>query len=165
MNGSALDLRPGRLRDAAEMARLTLEEVEAGLPLRTWTQARVLQWLRQPETASVVAARAGRLAGFALMDFGEDSAHLVLLAVRPDCRRAGVGRRLLGWLEDSALTAGAGRIFLELREGNLAGAAFYRALGYREFERVPRYYCARETAVRMARDLHPVEALCRRPFD
>ena len=43
------------------------------------------------------------------------SAHLNLLAVDPAHRRRGIARRLLTWLEESALTAGTFTVGLELR--------------------------------------------------
>ena len=61
----------------------------------------------------------------------------------------------MGWLEESALTAGTFGITLELRATNAVGYAFYTALGYREIERVTGYYARTEDAIRMARDVRP----------
>jgi ribosomal-protein-alanine N-acetyltransferase len=102
----------------------------------------------------VLTARSDRgIAGFAVMCFGDDAAHLNLLAVEPAHRRRGIARRLLTWLEESALTAGTYLIGLELRASNLAAQEFYRALGYRETGRVPGYYQGVEAAIRMERDV------------
>lgn len=148
-----VELRLGRMRDATSIALLSRTAIEAGLPAWTWTPSRVARSIRQAETATVVACRGERLVGFAIMEFGEETGHLNLLAVNQDCRRSGLGRRLLKWLEASALTAGIGRIHVEVRERNGGARAFYAALGFFETELVPRYYCACETAVRMVRDL------------
>ena len=75
------------------------------------------------------------------------------IAVAPAHRRRGVARRLVAWLEDTALTAGTFTIALELRAGNAGARAFYAALGYRELARVPGYYQGRESAIRMMRDV------------
>ncbi len=102
----------------------------------------------------MLAARAGTaIVGFAIMRYGDDTAHLNLLAVAPAHRRRGIGRRLVAWLEDTALTAGTFTIALELRAGNAGARAFYAALGYRELVRVPGYYQGRECAIRMVRDV------------
>jgi len=93
------------------------------------------------------------IAGFAIMRYGQDVAHLNLLAVDPAHRRRGVGRALLGWLEESARTAGTFVIGLELRAGNELARTFYRALGYRELGQIPGYYQGIESAIRMARDV------------
>jgi ribosomal-protein-alanine N-acetyltransferase len=92
------------------------------------------------------------------MEFGEDRAHLVLLAVRPTHRRRGIGRRLLEWLVQSARTAGVRSLHLELRANNEAARAFYRAMGFSETILVPGYYRGRESALRMIRMVSkPVE--------
>jgi ribosomal-protein-alanine N-acetyltransferase len=145
-------LRLGTLDDAAEIATLSRDLIERGLGW-SWTAARVARNLRSPSTSTVVAAAPGRIAGFGIMFFGDEHAHLSLLAVRPEWQRAGLGRRLVGWLEESALAAGIGVIRLELRASNRAASRFYAHLGFAEIARVPAYYGGVETAVRMARDI------------
>jgi ribosomal-protein-alanine N-acetyltransferase len=90
------------------------------------------------------------------MDFGDTSAHLSLLAVKPTHQRCGVGRRMMAWLEEAALTAGIGTISLELRSNNFGARTFYRILGYKELSYIPGYYRGVETAVKMARDIRRV---------
>lgn len=152
-----------RAADTPDMAALAGASVEAGLPRRVWTRARLRHAIRHPLTAAVVARQYGRLSGFALMELSEHNAHLTLLAVAPGYRRMGLGSRLLAWLEKSALTAGIGRVFLEMRESNAGAAAFYRRLGYLVFDRAPGYYAGRESALRLCKDIHPMAALCQRP--
>jgi [ribosomal protein S18]-alanine N-acetyltransferase len=84
------------------------------------------------------------------MDFGEDVAHLALLAVEPPHRRRGIGRNLFDWLKQSALTAGIAVVKLELRANNLEAQHFYRCLGFEEVGWTVGYYRRRETALRMA---------------
>ena len=92
------------------------------------------------------------------MRYGDERAHLNLLAVAPGHRRRGVARALLTWLEESALTAGTFVIALELRAGNHSARAFYAALGYQETGEVPGYYQGVEAAIRLKRDVRPAEA-------
>jgi ribosomal-protein-alanine N-acetyltransferase len=87
------------------------------------------------------------------MDFGDERAHLVLLAVQPVQRRRGIGRRMVEWLMDTAVTAGMASVHLELRADNEAARRFYRALGFSETVLMPRYYNGREAAMRMIRML------------
>ncbi len=138
--------------DAAPIAAMSRELIEAGLPW-SWTPERVARSLLHPDTLVLAARARAALAGFAIMQFGEERAHLSLLAVRPDCRRQGVARRMLEWLSASALTAGIGSIGLELRETNLGARRFYLEQGYAETARIPGYYRGVETAVRMLRDI------------
>jgi ribosomal-protein-alanine N-acetyltransferase len=101
----------------------------------------------------LVARISEEIAGFAIMHYGDDEAHLALFAVTPRYRRGGVGRRLLAWLEKCAVVAGIARIVLEVRAGNRGARAFYERLGYRKLADLPRYYEGREAAVRMGREL------------
>jgi ribosomal-protein-alanine N-acetyltransferase len=87
------------------------------------------------------------------MEFGDDAAHLNLLAVEPGCRRRGIGRALVGWLEETARVAGTFVIRLEVRAGNRGALGFYRSLGYRETGWVAGYYQESEDAVRLERNL------------
>jgi ribosomal protein S18 acetylase RimI-like enzyme len=153
MNEAALSIRIAEPRDAQAIAEMSRDHIESGLGWR-YDAARVLRAMRGRETV-VLAARRARmpLAGFAIMDFGDERAHLVLLAVHPAHRRRGIGRGLFQWLLQSALTAGMASIHLELRADNEAARRFYRALGFSETVLMPRYYDGREAAMRMIRML------------
>jgi len=148
---------PGDARAIAEMSR---DFIESGLGWR-YDPASIERSLRRRETVVLAAserqtyvARARpALSGFAIMDFGDERAHLVLLAVQPVQRRRGIGRRLVEWLMESAVTAGMASVHLELRADNAAGRRFYRALGFSETVLIPRYYDGREAAMRMIRVL------------
>ena len=87
------------------------------------------------------------------MHFGIEDARLNLLAVKPDYQRGGLGRRLVKWLEESALIAGISVIYLEVRTTNQVALAFYQKLGYRQVAVMPSYYGGRESALQMAHDL------------
>jgi [ribosomal protein S18]-alanine N-acetyltransferase len=145
-------LEPARLSDAAQLAAMSRALIESGLR-PSWGAERISWYLRHSESVVLTARSDRTLAGFAIMRFGDDVAHLNLLAVDPDHRRRGIARRLVTWLEESALTAGTFFIGLELRAQNAAAQDFYRALGYIEVGRVPGYYQGVEAAIRMERDV------------
>ena len=148
----SLDIQLARHGDAAPISRMSRDLVEYGLPWR-WRPNRVRQAIRRAETCVIKTAYHGQLTGFAIMDFGVEHAHLNLIAVAGGCQRRGIGRALVGWLEQSARVAGISVVHLELRATNHGGLAFYRSLGYREIGRAPDYYSGREAALAMARDL------------
>ncbi len=145
-------LGPAKLGEAARIAAMSRALVEPGLPW-SWTPRRVAAHMRQRDNMVVTARNERDLVGFAMAHFGDDSVHLTLLAVAEAAQRHGIGRQLLAWLEDSAITAGVFRVELELRAGNTGARRFYTALGYRETGRMPGYYSGMEDAVRMARSL------------
>ena len=152
MNADELELRLACRADAELLAAMSREFIEDGLRW-TWRPSRIVRQIEHRETAVLVALDSSRVAGFAVMTYGDSAAHLNLLAVEPRYRLRGVGRRMLAWLEKSARTAGVFRITLEVRAQNLGGRCFYKALGYNEAARLRGYYQGAEDAVRMRRDL------------
>lgn len=140
---------PAAEPDSFAIARMSRDLIETGLGW-SWTAARVLRAIRDPEVVVLVARDGRQMAGFAIMDFGEETAHLSLIAVDPAHRRRGVGTRMFDWLKLSALTAGIAVIRLELRAGNIEAQQFYRCLGFEEIGWTAGYYRRRETALRMA---------------
>lgn len=149
---TTITLGLARVGDAPQIAEMSRALIETGLP-RAWTAPRVAGLIRNRESLVVAARSGGRLAGFAMTQFGERSAHLALLAVAVSHRRAGLGRRLVEWTEETAVVAGIFRIDLEVRATNLGAQRFYAALGYRVARRVAGYYSGIEDALRLTRDL------------
>jgi len=136
----AVTLRPARLTDAPSMAAMSRQLIEAGLAWR-YPPQRIGALMADEETTALVACdAAGLVQGFAVMQFGDDSAHLVLLCVRTAQQRRGIGARLIEWLLQSARVAGIGRVAVELRADNADAFAFYRRLGFVETRVLPGYY-------------------------
>jgi ribosomal-protein-alanine N-acetyltransferase len=152
MSHAAITLRPALARDCHAIALMSRDHIEHGLGWK-YDAPHIQRALRRTDVSLVAACDRATLVGFAMMEFGEARAHLVLMAVRPTHRRRGIGRRLLDWLIESALTAGIESVHLELRAANHAGRRFYRAVGFGETILVPRYYRGTEAALRMLRVL------------
>jgi ribosomal-protein-alanine N-acetyltransferase len=146
------DVRLAAPSDASAIAVMSRDFVELGLGWR-WTPARVLNSIRDTATNVAVAYDKADLVGYGIMKYGDEEAHLNLLAVKPPWRRQGIGAAIVSWLEHSALTAGIGAIYLEARSANVQAREFYKKLGYTEMALAPRYYWGREDAVRIAKDL------------
>jgi ribosomal-protein-alanine N-acetyltransferase len=141
-----------RYPDALEIAEMSRDLIEHGLSW-SWTPARVRRAILGRDCCVLIARRERRIAGFAIMHFGEQVAHLNLLAVGMEHRRQGLGRQLIDWLSASAIEAGVFRIDLELRETNGGARAFYESLGFQSLNVVQGYYQGREPALRMSRHL------------
>lgn len=154
MSSRAITLRLARAAEARSLAAMTRQYLEAGLPPR-YPATRIARLIDHEDTIALVADDGSGLQGFAIIEFGDDEAHLVLLCVRPAWRRAGLGRRMVDWLVESARVAGIARIDLELRSDNQAAQDFYRALGFRDAAVVPGYYGGRLDALKMSRALRP----------
>ena len=81
-----------------------------------------------------------------------DEAHVHNLAVAPEARRRGLARRLLALVLRVAADKGARVVHLEVRAGNAAARALYRAMGFREVGQRAAYYSAPvEDAVLLSR--------------
>jgi len=141
-----------RVSDAHEIAEMSRDLIEQGLTW-SWTPARVQHFITGPESSVVVARRERQIAAFAIMHFGDDVAHLNLLAVDRDHRRQGIGRRMIQWLSATALEAGVLRIDLELRANNEVARSFYECLGFEALNVVQGYYQGLEPALRMTKRL------------
>ena len=135
------------------LAQMSRRLIEAGLPWWNWTPKRVTKAIRSSDIATVIAKDTAHIVGFALMRFGDENAHLNLMAVEPEFQRHGVGSGLLDWLEESCSIAGIVRITLECRAGNHGAIRFYRANGFAIHSEAPKYYCGRESALRMEKNI------------
>ena len=116
-----------RLDDAETIAAMSRDLIEAGLGWE-YRPERVARLMLSPDNVTVVAREGERCVGFALMTFGEDRAHLVLLAVRPTHRRLGIARRMLDWLLASARAAGLLSVHLELVDDTADRERLYRRI-------------------------------------
>ena len=151
-----------RVSDAHEIAEMSRDLIETGLA-HSWTAVRIARHIEHADSVVLTARVERAVAGFAVMQFADDSAHLNLLAVRPQYRRRGIARQLLSWLHETAVTAGTFVIALELRATSAAAHAFYSVLGYRESGRAVAYYQGVEDAIRMTRDLRVNDGVLREP--
>lgn len=147
-----ITLRLARLNEALVIAAMSRDLIETGLGW-SWDSERVARTLRARDTIVLVACERMRIAGFAIMHFGDEHAHLNLLAVAPSHQRRGIGRCMVNWLFESALVAGIATVTLELRASNTAARRFYESLGFASAAHIPGYYRGRETALRMTRAL------------
>ena len=146
-------LRLARLADAYLIALMSRNLIETGLRGWSWHPERVARSIRSSSTNALVATIREHMIGFAIMDYRDTHAHLSLFAVSPIHQRRGIGRRMIAWLEESALVAGIATINLELRVDNHAARDFYRKLGFKQTAYIPGYYNGVETALRMSRDI------------
>lgn len=62
------------------------------------------------------------------------------VAVDPEYRRQGLGRKMLEWLIDEIKALGGRAMTLEVRPSNTAAIELYKGLGFRSVGQRPRYY-------------------------
>jgi len=81
-----------------------------------------------------------RVVGMIVVWLITDEAHVATIAVHPDFRGQGIGRRLLSTALQEAIRRGASQAMLEVRAGNQAAQALYRRFGFEVTYRRPKYY-------------------------
>jgi [ribosomal protein S18]-alanine N-acetyltransferase len=138
--------------DAERIAGMSRDYIECGL-VWSWVPARVLRSIRDRCTNVAVVRGHRAPLGFGIMHYGDDCAHLALLAVHPGHRNHGLGSGILAWLEQPARVAGIVRIGVEARADNPLAIAFYRRNGFEPCGRVEGYYQGRIDAVRLQKRL------------
>ena len=118
-----------------------------------WSAQDFALFVADPLAFLLVEGDAGFLLGRAVA--GE--AEVLTLAVAPESRRLGLGRRLLARFLYQAGLRAAGRAFLEVNAENAGAVALYESAGFAVAGRRKGYYAtpegARVDAIVMARDL------------
>ncbi len=137
--------------DAEKIGLLSQDLIEGGLWGWSWNPVRVAERIRDINALVLKAVAGDQMVGFAIMKFGGTVANLELLAVKSENQRTGIGRCLVEFLNQSAYLYRNTLIQVEVREKNAIARAFYRSLGFRDIEVIPRYYSGCESAVRMSR--------------
>ena len=143
--------------EAATIALMSRQYIEQGLGW-SWNVCRVEAAIRSDSTNVAVIHERGEVVGFGIMQYGEQTAHLALLALHPDYRKQGLAARLMAWLEKCADTAGIERIVVEARSDNPTAIAFYQKQGYVQLAKVTGYYRGVIDAVRMEKNLWTTSA-------
>jgi Acetyltransferases len=147
-------VRPSRLDD--------LDALEA-LENRCFTADRMSRRsfraaLRSPRAAVLVVPGASpvQLSGAAVLFFraNSETARLYSIAVAPEARGQGVGKRLLSAVERAARIRGARAIRLEVSVSNKSALALYRKSGYGMKERIAHYYEDGSDAWRLEKPVH-----------
>lgn len=104
-----------------------------------WNRSQCLGIIGLPGVWLMIACLDGQAAGFALGRVVVDDAELMLIAVRPALRGAGIGRDLLDRAIATSRDRGGTRLHLEMRDGNDA-VHLYRSRGFEPSGRRKAYY-------------------------
>jgi len=108
-----------------------------------WTAPQCAGLMPMPGVWVSLARDGSDPVGFGLGRITADEAELLLLAVRRDGQRRGVGQLLLDRFIQIAGSRGARRLHLEVRDGNHAIKLYTRA-GFEEVGRRKNYYTGRD---------------------
>jgi len=117
-------------RDFARLAQL--HAASFAVP---WTEGAFGELLATPGTFAFALED-----GFIVVRAAADEAEILTLAVRPVCRRQGLGTMLVHAAAAHTHQLGSGRLFLEVAVSNLPAAKLYQRLGFHEVGRRKAYY-------------------------
>jgi ribosomal protein S18 acetylase RimI-like enzyme len=133
-----------RLYNAEDFAALYAIEEVCFQPPHRFSRGYMRQLIRQGNAATWIAEDDGRMAGFGIVEWNEETAGTVAyvqtLEVLPDVRGQGVGGELLRCMEGSAREAGANAIWLHVDVENASAIRVYERSGFRLSGREEHYY-------------------------
>ena len=122
-------------RDMLEVLNIEAESFEF-----PWLEEDFIRCLRQRNCIGMVAEHEDRVVGFMVYELNKTRLHVLNFAVAADCRRLGVGSRMIGKLVGKLSSQRRSRILLEVRETNLAAQLFFRENGFRAVSVLRDYY-------------------------
>ncbi len=114
--------------------------IEAASETAPWSRKAFENELDHEFGIFLVALAGGEIIGFGGVWIVVDEAHIVTIAVDPEHRRQGVGRRILAELLRCAKERGAVCSTLEVRAGNDAALGLYEGVGYARAGKRKGYY-------------------------
>ncbi|QIM67874.1 ribosomal-protein-alanine N-acetyltransferase [Mannheimia granulomatis] len=128
-------------------------EIEQKAHLVPWSKGTLLN--NQGEKyLNLKSVEQGKIVAFAISQIVLDEATLFNIAVDPDFRHQGFGKRLLSELILQLQKRGIATLWLEVRESNIAAQKLYDSLGFNEVTIRKNYYPTpeggKENAVIMA---------------
>jgi [ribosomal protein S18]-alanine N-acetyltransferase len=125
-------------------------ELEALCLPRPWSAGIWRGELESPHALYLVVAESGGISGYIGVRHVLGELHVTTIAVRPERRRRGHARALIG--ATLATYPEARCVHLEVRPTNVVALTLYESLGFRKTGRRPRYY-GDEDALLMTLDL------------
>ena len=118
----------------------TIMEIDRQCLPRPWSEAVWRGELSSPFGLYLVLEEDGVICGHIGVKHVADEAHVMTLAVRPERRRRGFARLLIETALADPASAGARRVYLEVRPSNVAARALYDSLGFVQAGVRPGYY-------------------------
>ncbi len=129
-------IRPAGSGDLAEVVRTEIASFAT-----PWSPHTFLSLLdRETVLFRIAESEDGEMLGHGILWWVLDEGELANLAVRPEARGRGIGRRLLDVLLAEAALRGVERVFLEVRESNGVAIELYRERGFDQVGIRRKYY-------------------------
>lgn len=131
---------------AARIVHLTakaaprLAQLHAAGFARSWSESDIESMMAARGVRVLGAKLGSAILGMVMVRVAADEAEILSVAVDPEWRGCGLGRRLLDHALDEAAGDLARRCFLEVEASNEPATALYRGIGFTEIGRRAGYY-------------------------
>jgi ribosomal-protein-alanine N-acetyltransferase len=135
-------IRGFRPEDIPELVSITEESTQSA----SWSKESYEKLCKLEGFLAFVNETAGCITGFVAGLQVADEGEILNLVVRRENRRRGEGHALLSAVLEQLRRRGVNKLFLEVRESNEAGIAFYEKMGFAKTGRRPGYYREPEEA-------------------
>ena len=126
-------------------------------PPERFTRRYMRDLVASSDTATWIAEERGRMAGFAIVEWAQQTAgviaYIATLEVLPEFRNRGIGAELLRRLEGSANAERAVMIWLHVDAANTKAIRVYERMGYQNTGRADHYYARNRPAAMYAKSL------------
>ena len=105
-----------------------------------WTLPEIEEELAFSQAYTVAALQDGAIIGFCTIQYAMESAHINEFGVLPDCRRQGIGQRLLEEIFRFCRENGVQELTLEVRTGAAPARAVYDRNGFVQVGKRKNFY-------------------------
>jgi ribosomal-protein-alanine N-acetyltransferase len=116
---------------------MDIELVSNDTPITGQQFARLL---RRRNIVGFVASTDDKIIGFIVIEIFKDNFRILNIAVSPDYRRLGAGRKLLGFLTSQLKADKQSKAVIMVRETGLASQLFLKACGFKAVTIMHSYY-------------------------
>lgn len=131
-------IRPMKLTDLDAVMEIELDL----FPNEAWSKDMFLEELAEvPGSREVVVLEQGdRVIGYASLRFVGREGDINTIAIARGHQRQGFGKKLLTWLEQTAVSHGVCELFLDVRTDNEPAIDLYKAAGFVRIDIRRNYY-------------------------
>ena len=143
-----------RLRAATDADLPRLGEIERLCFSDAWSERALALHLANESCLTLVAEDGEEICASLLLSCLPPEGEVYRIAVLPQRRRGGIGKKLLDYGMAELCRLGVKNLYLDVRAGNTAAIGLYEGAGFTVCGRRAGYYrCPREDAVLMEREL------------
>ena len=135
MPGTRITIRRAVSEDVEAIASVLSESPEI-----SWSESQVREEIDGKGRLALVGCCHGMLVGFCFVRALDETAELLLIAIRSQVRRRGYASEIAKQIAVELKGIGVREVFLEVRKSNEGAIQFYRELGYIQVDVRRKYY-------------------------